>query len=188
MEIRAEPDGRTGTARLDLDEPRIEDVPQLFRISSDPRLWTHFPSGRPTEEGEVAAGVRRWLAEWQEVGLGIWTVRLAGSPEVIGYGGCSLRRDAFWNLAYRLAPSAHGAGYATELALEGIRRARLLRPDEPVIARLLEHNLASAAVARRVGLDLRHRGPDQGNPDPAAIRLVFSDRPLTPDQLAAALR
>ena len=57
-----------------------------------------------------------------------------------------------------------------------------------MVAYLLEHNTASAAVARRVGLELRHRAPDAGNPDPAAIRLVLADRPLDEEQLAATLR
>lgn len=106
---------------------------------------------------------------------------------MIGYGGCSLRSDTFWNLSYRLAVEAQGAGLATELAREAVRRAHRVRPRAPVLALLLEHNPASAAVARKTGLTLQYRGPDAGNPDPSAIRLVYSDRVLSEDQLAAAL-
>ncbi len=52
-------------------------------------------------------------------------------------------------------------------------------PGLPVIAYLLEHNHASAAVAKKVGLTLVDRGPDAGNPVPSAVRLIFADRPLT---------
>ncbi|MEO6531043.1 MAG: hypothetical protein ABI563_00360 [Specibacter sp.] len=56
-----------------------------------------------------------------------------------------------------------------------------------MVAYLLEHNAASAPVARRVGLAFVHRGPDAGNPDKDAILLVYADRQLTTDELAAVL-
>ncbi|MBY4236732.1 hypothetical protein HQO43_07155 [Rhodococcus fascians] len=55
------------------------------------------------------------------------------------------------------------------------------------MAYLLEHNLSSARVAERAGLKLVSRGPDIGNPDPEAIRLVYADRPLTAVQVDAVL-
>lgn len=39
----------------------------------------------------------------------------------------------------------------------------------------------------RLGLELVHRAPDAGNPDPTAVRLVFADRDLTAAQLEATL-
>jgi hypothetical protein len=47
-----------------------------------------------------------------------------------------------------------------------------------VIAYLLEHNRESRGRAERTGLQLVWRGPDAGNPDPDAVRLVYADRPL----------
>ena len=47
-----------------------------------------------------------------------------------------------------------------------------------MIAYLLEHNAESHGRAERAGLSLVWRGPDAGNPDPGAIRLVYADRPL----------
>lgn len=179
--------GPISTARLDLAPPVDADLDGWFAVVSDPRLWEHFPSGRPTRREETAASLRRIADEWSRVGLGAWTVRRKGLPAVIGLGGCSLRRETFWNLGYRLAADTHGAGLATELAAEAVQRANRVRPDLPVLAVLLEHNLASAAVARKTGLTLQYRAPDAGNPDPAAVRLVFGDRPLTQAQLDAAL-
>jgi len=123
--------------------------------------------------------IERWSRDWDADGLGTWTVRLINEDAVIGFGGCSLRRDAFWNLGYRFAADQHGHGYATELASEAIRQAGLLRPDLPVVAYLLEHNVASARIARTLGLALVHRGPDVGNPDSSAVRLIYADRSLT---------
>ena len=58
--------------------------------------------------------------------------------------------------------------------------------DRPVVACLLEHNVQSRGRAERAGLSLVWRGPDAGNPDPAAVRLVYADRPL-PDAVLARI-
>jgi hypothetical protein len=61
---------------------------------------------------------------------------------------------------------------------------RAVEADRPVIACRLEHNVPSRVRAERAGLSLVWRGPDAGNPDPAAVRLVFSDRTIDADLLA----
>lgn len=107
---------------------------------------------------------------------------------MIGYDGCAVLGGEVWNLGYRLAADQQGHGHAVELARESIRRAHLVNSDWPVVAYLMEHNLASERVARRIGLTLAHRGKDVGNPDPTGVRLVYADRALTPQQLAASTR
>jgi len=52
------------------------------------------------------------------------------------------------------------------------------------MAYLLEHNRESRGRAERSGLELVWRGPDAGNPDPDAVRLVYADRPVDGDLLA----
>jgi RimJ/RimL family protein N-acetyltransferase len=117
----------------------------------------------------------------------MWTVRLNQSAVVIGYGGCSVRGE-FWNLGYRLAPSVQGRGYGTELAAAAVRQAVTVDPTRPIIARLVEHNTASQRVAIKLGMTLAHRMPDAGNPNPAVVRLIYSDRPLTGAQLSDIAR
>jgi RimJ/RimL family protein N-acetyltransferase len=81
----------------------------------------------------------------------------------------------------------HGHGYATELASEALRQAHGVDPALPVVASLLEHNTASERVAVKLGMELVHRAPDTGNPDPSAVRLVYADRPLSTDELSVAI-
>jgi RimJ/RimL family protein N-acetyltransferase len=98
----------------------------------------------------------------------------------VGTGGCARREGtAWWNLYYRLTPAAWGLGLAAELVTAAIDAAQAVDPDRPVVAYLLEHNVESRGRAERAGLSLVWRGPDAGNPDPAAVRLVYADRPLT---------
>ncbi|WP_127794558.1 GNAT family N-acetyltransferase [Agromyces sp. LHK192] len=180
--------GAARTERLDLRPPVASDLDELYAICSDARVWGHFPSLRHTDPERTRAMLERWMDGWREHGLDTWVVRPHGEERIIGYGGAGVLGGLVWNLGYRLAADEHGRGYATELAASGLRRANEVAPDLPVIAYLLEHNVASDRVARKVGLELAWRGPDAGNPDPAAIRLVYADRPLTEEQLAAARR
>jgi len=195
------------TDRLSLRRPEPDDFDAIFAIYTDPRVWTHFPSLRPTDPERIAAMIQRWISSWESHGLGSWIVRLRETGEVIGNGGCAMlpslpsasdAADAsegvadaaarVWNLGYRLSADHHGHGYATEVSRAALAAAAQVAADVPVIAYLVEHNRASAAVAEKTGLHLVHRAPDVGNPDPAVMRLVYADRALSAAQLATALR
>ncbi|MGA0567068.1 GNAT family N-acetyltransferase [Rathayibacter sp. KR2-224] len=176
------------TARLDLMRPAERDAEELFAINQDPRVWGHFPSGRHRDIAQTRAVLSRWLESWEQVGLGPWIVRPRGSSRVIGYGGCTLMTGgAVWSLGYRLAAEEHGQGYASEVAHEAVGQATLALPGLPIVAYLLEHNTASARVAVKLGFDLAYRGPDAGNPDPTAVRLIYSSRALTEAELRTVL-
>lgn len=179
------------TERMLLARPVPDDVDELFALFSDPRVWTHLPSGIAKEREEIEGQVAAWLAEWDRADLGVWVVRDPGDGRLLGGAGCSLRggpddASRFWNLGYRFRAEEQGRGLATEAARVACRAAHDVAPEVPIVAYLLEHNLASAAVARKLGMTLQWRGSDAGNPDPEAIRLVFADRDLTEPQLAAA--
>ena len=184
------------TARLRLDAVTADDVDEHFAILSDPAVWRHLPSGVHSSRGRTAEGIGKQLECWARAGLGVWTARLRtdlpaervpaglGPGAVVGMGGCSVRRGTcWWNLYYRLARSAWGHGLAAELVAEAMAAAREVDPELPLVAYLLEHNLESKGRAERSGLTLRWRGPDAGNPDPAAVRLVYADRPVGRDLL-----
>ncbi|RLY94164.1 N-acetyltransferase [Kocuria tytonicola] len=173
------------TARLSLDPPTLSDLEDIHRIYSDARTWTHFPSGRLTSREQTNALLTRWMEDWQANGLGSWIVREGG--RVVGTGGCTRQKDRYWNLGYRFAPEAQGRGLATELAGAAVDAARRNRAALPVVAKVLEHNAPSVLVAKKAGLSLRYRGPDRGNPDEQAVRLVLADRDLSDEVLALVL-
>lgn len=176
------------TDRLRLARAVPSDLDEVFAIQSDPRVWTHYPSLRHTDPAQTVEMMERWGLSWTEAGLGSWVARLRDTGAVVGNGGCTLLGGEVWNIGYRISAEHHGRGLATELARAGVARAREIAPERPVIAYLVEHNSASARVAEKLGLELVHRAPDAGNPDPSVIRLVYADRPLTSAQLGAALQ
>lgn len=181
-----------------LDRPVAADADEFFALENDPRVWTHLPSGRMASKSEAKGALAKLASQWELDGIGSWIVRDAAGGPLLGYCGCSLRGvaqpgadrstpGAYWNLGYRFRPEAQGRGLATAVSRDAIDLASSIDPDLPVVAYLLEHNTASAAVARKLGFELVHRAPDAGNPDPAAVRLVFADRELSAVQLDATL-
>ncbi|WP_436326006.1 GNAT family N-acetyltransferase [Brevibacterium sp. FAM 27836] len=181
-----------------LDRPSADDLEQFFAVDADPRVWEHLPSGRMAEREEAEAILVRLDSQWELDGIGPWMVRRTSGGQILGRCGCSLRgvpgpgasrrgTGAFWNLGYRFRPEAQGQGSATAVSRDAIAAAANIDAGLPIVAYLLEHNTASEVVARKLGLELVHRAPDAGNPDPAAVRLVFADRELTPAQLDATL-
>ncbi|PPK97474.1 RimJ/RimL family protein N-acetyltransferase [Kineococcus xinjiangensis] len=182
----------TVTERLLLTAVGAGDVEELHALHADPAVWEHLPSGRHTERAQTEAMVRRAVQGWEHHGLDIWALRPRageGPRPLLGVGGCTLRFGAAWNVAawnlyYRLARGQWGRGYAQELIAAARDAATALEPGIPVVAYLLEHNEGSRRAAERAGLDLVWRGPDAGNPDPAAVRLVYADRPLGRSTLA----
>ncbi len=176
----------TTTARLWLDLPTEADVDDLHAIHSDPESWRHFPVGRHTSREQSADMVTQSERQFARQGLGYWSVRERPGGPVVGRGGCtSPTGRPWWNLYYRFATSVHGRGFASEMGQRALEAAHDVEPTRPVVAYLLEHNLASRRTAERLGMRLAWRGPDRPNPDPDAVRLVYVDREPTPELVAA---
>ena len=180
------------TPRLQLDAVVQSDLDDHFLLHSDPGSWAHLPSGRHIDPAKTADAIRQTVGHWERDGLGYWTARLREDlPEagltagtMVGTGGCAVRvGTTWWNLYYRLTPRAWGLGLAAEMVTASLDAAHSVDPDRPVIAYLVEHNVQSRGRAERSGLTLMWRGPDAGNPDPDAVRLVYADRPLSADVL-----
>ncbi|SNT37366.1 Protein N-acetyltransferase, RimJ/RimL family [Asanoa hainanensis] len=167
------------TERLVLRLPAPADLDRLFDLYSDERVWGPDPLSRHEDPARTAEMIESWRAAWDRDGLGIWTAW--SGDEFVGIGGCFVRYEVAWNLGFRLRPAWWGRGYAQEISAAGLAAARRRRAELPVTAYLLEGNDRSARSVERLGLTRVWRGPDAGNPDPAAIRLLYSDRPLPPD-------
>lgn len=173
------------TDRLLLDEPVDDDAEALLAIHGDPASWRHFPSGRVSDPAAGATMVGSSRRRFARDGLAYWSVRDVEDGPVVGRGGCVLPDEAldadpsgrgWWNLYYRFDQRVLRRGYATEMGAAAIEAAHDVAPERPVLAFLVEHNVASRRTAEKLGLRLVWRGPDADNPDPDAVRLVFLDR------------
>jgi RimJ/RimL family protein N-acetyltransferase len=168
----------------------LADLDDIYELHADERVWRHFPQGRHRDVEQTRARVLAMQNQWSRYGLGYWVARVrvpvgdlpAGS--FAGIGGCGVESGArWWNLYYRFRPEAQGHGLAAELAQLAVATAHSVAPDRPVVARLLEINVASRATAERTGLLLQRRGPEPGVP--GVVRLIYADCALEPDLLDA---
>ncbi len=125
------------TARLSLTPLIDADAAPLAAVLDDPVLWTYVGG-----EAETAATFRRRAADTAP-GRFNWVVR---QPEVAGYVQASVAGGVAW-LAWVIGTGFQGRGYATEAAA-AIRD----HVGVPARAAISEHNLASEAVARKIGL------------------------------------
>jgi len=170
------------TRRLVLHRPVLTDLRDLFELYRDPRVWGPDPLTRHTSDEQTERMINNWRSAWQRDGLGMWVARSsepALSGAFVGIGGCFVKSAVAWNLGFRLQPRFWGRGYAHEISVTGIEAALWRRPDLPITASVLEGNERSQRTTESVGLRLVWRGPDAGNPDPHAVRLLYADRPLT---------
>jgi RimJ/RimL family protein N-acetyltransferase len=163
------------TERLDLRPMTSDDLALLFPIFSDPAGWWFDPDSRHWDIDTTRGFIERAAARWDRDGLSYWTVRCRDGGDVIGLGGAQRHSSGSWNLNYRLATSAWGHGYATELGRAAIAAAFDADPDVPLIAWVAEHNEPSRRVAKRLGLT--NYGPRTDGND-GQVRLAYADRPL----------
>ena len=113
-------------------------------------------------------------------------------------GGVYAIAPSVEQVLYRDQLESHSSGDLLPVA-DQVRAAQAIRPDLAVTAAVLSTNPASERVCRRLGLDLvwqgvtgealrvRMRRPPVPGGE-ACTRLVFADRPLDPDLLAARNR
>lgn len=170
------------TDRLVLAPITPADIDAAHAVFSDARTWTHLPAGRHANRSETQDLVQRKIGGRVRHGLGSWAIRVAGAPELIGVGGVDMTAGGVWNLGYRLAPSAWGNGYATEVARAAVTAAHDVAPAVPVTGRVLTNNPASAAVLARVGLALVWQGTTAAATPDGVERQVWADRALTTEQ------
>jgi RimJ/RimL family protein N-acetyltransferase len=180
----------TSTARLHLDAVAAADLEPVYALHSDPLVWRHLPSGRHADRGRTSSFISNMERAWNVDGLGYWAARVhdhgseatgMSAGAFVGVGGCARRLGIVWNIYYRLTPQAWGMGFAREIVAAARLAANEVDRSTPVVAYLLAHNHASERTAQASGLTLAWSGPDFGNSDPGAIRLIYSDRQLTHD-------
>jgi RimJ/RimL family protein N-acetyltransferase len=166
--------------------PEPGDLRDLFALYSDPAVWADDPRSRHTDLDETKRMIERWRDGWKRDGLGMWfaTSREPSTRgQFVGIGGCFVRHGAAWNLGYRLRPGFWGRGLAREVIAAAVAAARELRHDLAVTAYMLEGNERSRRTAESAGLELVWHGPDAGNHDPDAKRLLYADRDLPAEVL-----
>jgi RimJ/RimL family protein N-acetyltransferase len=156
------------TARLRGERPRPGHEPHfedLFgREAVAATLWPP-PHGGPRSPAQARELLAQDLAHWAAEGFGPWVFFETGDAQrFAGHAGLRLgvlEREAIVEVLYAVHPDLWGRGYATEMAMAAVERARALGLSE-VVGFTLTTNVASQRVLQKAGLryerTLRHVG------------------------------
>ncbi len=142
------------TGRLFMNKPVESDFASFFKIHADPLTNLFNPAG-PMSEIVAIKTFETWLEHWRTYCFGPWTIRAENNGEIIGFGGLDykLYTDVLHlNLGYRLAATAWGKGYATELATFSIQYAFKVLQKREVFAIVRPKHLTSIKVLEKCGM------------------------------------
>jgi len=153
------------TDRLILRPLRDEDADLLCALMQDPEVVRFIGAGVVPTSEDCWRAVAGWLGHWMLRGYGPWAVVERESGTFMGRVG--IHFPATWpgpELGYALGKPFWGRGYATEAA-RAARDWAFSERDFPELISLIDPlNLASIAVATRVGETLRGESMLRGQP------------------------
>jgi RimJ/RimL family protein N-acetyltransferase len=142
---------RLETARLLLREWRLEDFGPLAEIMADADV-ARYLSGAPLTRAEAWRSLAGCAGHWSLRGYGMWAVERKSDHALLGRVG--LHYPEGWpgeEVGWTLGKPFWGNGYATEAARAAINYGFLTQPVSQLISVIDPDNLASQAVARRLG-------------------------------------
>lgn len=143
------------TPRLLLRRWRDTDRQPFARLNADPDVMAHFPGVLDRAESDALAD--RIEAHFAEHGFGVWALEVQGGEPFVGFVGLAhVGFDAHFTpcveIAWRLARSSWGHGYATEAAREACRVAFEVLQLPEVVSFTVPENRRSRAVMERLGM------------------------------------
>lgn len=155
------------TSRLALRRLTKDDVDALAAIQRDPEVMRYLGGPRTRALAQELLG---WIIEAErKQGFGLWATTLREDGTLIGRCGILIQDvdgETEHEIAYLLGREWWGNGYATEAAAAIRDHARTRLGFERLISLIAPENVASQAVATRIGM---HHERD----------LVFEGRPTS---------
>jgi RimJ/RimL family protein N-acetyltransferase len=141
---------RLETERLILRGWRPEDFEPLAAIHGDPEVMVFL--GGVMERNDAWRSLASLAGHWALRGYGKWAVERKSDGAMMGRVG--LINPEGWpalEVGWTLGRQYWGQGYATEAAAAAMRFGFLTQPVDRLISCIDANNLASQAVAKRIG-------------------------------------
>jgi RimJ/RimL family protein N-acetyltransferase len=140
------------TGRLDLRPVCFDDLDGLAALKADPLAFGLLLGG-VRDRQRTAQDLAEDIVFWGEHGVGMWSIRERGQPDLIGLTGIMQRPDGRgMALRFALQPWARGRGYASEAALAALRYAHEHGRLARVVAVARETNTASRELLAAIGM------------------------------------
>ena len=152
----AGPLGPVRTDRLSLRRPEPTDLDELAVVFAEPEVWM-FPYGRAFTRDETAHFLDGRIAEWDELGFGLWVARSLETDTIIGYVGLSV--PTFLpeilpavEVGWRFDPAHWGQGLASEGARAALREGFTTLGLAEICSLPQSTNPSSVRVCERIGM------------------------------------
>ncbi|MBI5851708.1 MAG: GNAT family N-acetyltransferase [Planctomycetes bacterium] len=139
------------TERLRLRAFRLADVGTYARHCADPEVM-RFLGGRIWSRTESWRHLAMLVGHWQLRGFGMWAVERRSDGVLLGRVGC-LEPDGWpgFEIGWLIGREHQGQGYATEAARASLAWARDVLGKDRIVHLIAAGNLASEAVAKKLG-------------------------------------
>lgn len=165
------------TERLTLRQMTPGDVDALAAVLGDPVAMRYYPA--PFTRDQVERWIQWSLKNYRDFGYGLWAVVLKGSQDCVGDCGLTWQRVGYseerqLEVGWHIRRDLWNRGLATEAGLACRDYARDVIRQPRLISLIDPHNLASQAVARKLGMELEREDVLDRH-----LRLVFG-MALTP--------
>jgi len=142
---------RLETERLILREWCSDDFEPLAEFLADGDVMRYL-SGKPLSRSDAWRSMATSIGHWHLRGHGVWAVERKADNAFIGRIG--LINPEGWpglEVGWTLGKPYWGQGYATEAAIASMNYGFLTQPVERLISVIDPRNVASQAVAQRLG-------------------------------------
>jgi len=145
------------TERLTLRQMEPSDLDALAAVLGDPEAMRYYPA--PFTRDKVEGWIQWSLKNYKDIGYGIWAVVLKASQECIGDCGLTWQRVGYaperqLEVGWHIRRDLWNRGLATEAGIVCRDYARDVIRQPHLISIIEPHNLASQAVARKLGMEL----------------------------------
>lgn len=155
------------TERLTLRRFRADDLEPLFALYRDPEMRRYYPDG--TRSHAQTKLEMEWFCHGhpQHPELGLWATVDRRSGEFLGRCGLlpwTIHGDTEVEVAYMITRQRWGEGLATEAAKGIVHYAHHALGLQRLICLVMPGNLASAAVARKIGMHFEQAFEDDQGP------------------------
>jgi len=145
------------TERLTLRQMNMDDVNALAAVLGDPDAMRYYPA--PFTRDKVEEWIQWSLKNYADFGYGLWAVVLKASQECIGDCGLTWQRVGYseerqLEVGWHIRRDLWNRGLATEAGLACRDYARDVIRQPHLISIIDPDNLASQAVARKLGMEV----------------------------------
>ncbi len=142
---------RLETERLVLRGLTAEDFEPLAAFMADPEV-VRYLTGEPQSRADAWRGLAAALGHWHLRGYGVWAVERKSDRAFMGRVG--MINPEGWpglEIGWTLGRPYWGHGYATEAARAAMAYGFATQPVDRLISCIDPDNVASQAVAKRLG-------------------------------------